>query len=61
MLSHEGQVVAERQHGLVDHGHQVVGEPEYSVVHVQGGQLLLVDAHHVLALGGDQLLLNTTA
>ena len=58
MISQERQRVLEGQQGLVDHGHHVVCEPEYSVIHIQRCELLLVDTHHVLGLGGNQLLLH---
>ena len=58
MVPQEGDGEAEGEERLVDHGHHVVGVPQYPVIDVQRGQLLLVDAHHVLGLGGHQLLLH---
>ena len=49
---------AEWEEGLVDHGHHVVGVPQYPVVDVQRGELLFVNTHHVLSLGSHQLLLH---
>ncbi len=48
----------DRQQVLVDHGHQVVLEPEYPVVDVELGEPTLVHAHPVLLLRPHQLALH---
>jgi len=51
-------VELEWEEGFVNHRNHVIVESEYPVINIQGCQLLLVDAHHVLGLGGHQPLLH---
>ena len=58
IVAKEGDVELKGEKRLVDHGHHIVVKPEYPVIHIQGGELLFMDAHHVLCLGGHQPLLD---